>query len=323
MKQVLVVGFLMALSARAADTDVGVMAPLGASADEATRLTTELRTTLTLRSMSVTDPVLLARIIAIGCEDQSDACLVDVAREVSARHLLRTRVTKTDAGYTLDLSLLDVGTGAISRAPPLTAGEFNVVLNGSRSRLLELLQPGSQKGVVVVRVRGDGAAVSVDGVSSKIGEPISLGIGTHTLDVVAPGKTPASKAVNVEADGAVEVAFCVDVDAVVEGDGCAAVEKGESMPLLALTGGIVAGVGGVALLASAGFGALSGASAEKISSARRNAADKAIAEGTSQDAVREADGYATAAVATLSVGISLSILGAAALIAGTVLEETP
>lgn len=314
MKQVLLIGFFMALSARAADTDVGVMAPLGASADEAAKLTAELRTTLTLRSMSVTDPVLLARFIAIGCEQQSDDCLVDVAREVATRNLVRTRVTKTPAGYTIDLALLDARTGAITRAPPLTTGDFNTALNGARTRLLELLQPGSQKGVIVVKVRGEGVTVSVDGVSSKIGEPISLGIGPHTLDIAAPGKTPASRSVNVEADGAVEVAFCVDVDAVVEGDACA--EVGPPLPVLTIAGGATAGVGAVVL----GLGGLVAGLSANARDAYRDSYDKTTGLASGDPA--EAAGLATAATGLLVAGGVIGVIGVGMLVAGFATEGT-
>lgn len=318
-----------ASSTWAAETDVAVMPPQGASPEDATALLTELRTTLTLRSVTVADGPRVARIVDLGCRDLAVGCLDDVGVELATRRLVLTTLSMKGRNYSLDVALFDVATKKVTHAAGLEAPLMNGILIGARHRMLELLTPGSQTGALVVDVVGANGKVTIDGVEVPAGTPQRLSLGVHEVEVAIGTATPARLRIATEAETGTTLRFCAKSGHVV--DDCTGVtadppkdppkdpppttdptDPPPPPPLLLVAGSIGAGVGALGIGAGGIFAALSADAARRFGQGETKG---------DPDVRDQALGFGTASTVGFVAGGILLGAGAACIVTSLAMEQ--
>jgi hypothetical protein len=138
----------------------------------------------------------------MGCgEDCGPSVTADLAFEL----MVTGKVTKTQAGYTLELSLIDTKAGKRASSELVSAATETALVEALKPALLKLVgkQLEGRRGGLVVEASERGASVKVDG--SLIGTTPLLGkatlaAGPHLLEVEKAGYVTHAREVHIAPD---------------------------------------------------------------------------------------------------------------------------
>jgi hypothetical protein len=322
MRHLVVVTCLwLCASAARADGDKFAVLPTqgtGGVTTEAEMVQKVMFLTLQERSLNLSLPDAVSNATVVhgsACSDTQVACARLVGPDVGASKVVASELWSQMGAFQLRLVVVDVRSGGDPGAwQSFNAKDQAALAQVAEDAVLAALHLESF-GSVGIKME-PGAEILVDGIARQntpLLRPLELSVGRHELEVRYGNRAPWREFVEVQKDEAREIALCTRDDAVVECvAGASAPTTPPGPPLLAVAGGIGAGVGAVGLVVGAVFGGMAAASYGEFVST--NGGDLTAGQ---RDAVR---GNRDVAVASALVGGALVVAGGAVAATSMVLE---